>query len=72
MPFDVFDELDVDYVCNCSRERMERALISLGKDELLKMLSEQIAEGKDESLEVNCRFCNKKHVFDRNDIEKMF
>ena len=72
VPFDVFDELDVDYVCNCSRERMERALISLGKDELLKMLSEQIAEGKDESLEVNCRFCNKKHVFDRGDIEKMF
>ena len=72
VPFDVFDELDVDYLCNCSRERMERALISLGKAELEKMLAEQVAEGKDESLEVNCRFCNKKHVFDRGDIEKMF
>ena len=72
VPFDLFDEIDVDYVCNCSRERMEKALISLGKQELEKMLAEQVAEGKEENLEVNCRFCNKKHVFDRADIEKMF
>lgn len=70
--YDLFDELDCDYVCNCSRERMERALISLGPVELNKMLAEQIAEGKAEELEVNCRFCNKKHVFTREDVEKMF
>ena len=70
--YDLFDELDVDYLCNCSRDRMERALISLGKPELQKMLAEQISEGKEEYLEVNCRFCNKKHIFTRNDIEKMF
>lgn len=70
--YDLFDELDVDYVCNCSRDRMERALISLGKSELHKMLSEQVAEGKEEHLEVNCRFCNKKHLFTRDDIDKMF
>ena len=51
---------------------MERALISLGKNELDKMLAEQIAEGKEEHLEVNCRFCNKKHLFTRADVEKMF
>ena len=72
VPFDLFDELDVDYLCNCSRERMERALISLGKPELEKMLAEQLAEGKEDALEVNCRFCNKKHVFARADVEKMF
>jgi molecular chaperone Hsp33 len=70
--YDLFDELDVDYICNCSRDRMERALISLGKPELHKMLWEQISEGKEEHLEVNCRFCNKKHIFTREDIEKMF
>lgn len=70
--YDLFDELDVDYLCNCSRDRMERALISLGKNELNKMLAEQIAEGKDEQLEVNCRFCNKKHIFTREDINNMF
>jgi molecular chaperone Hsp33 len=72
IPFDVFDELDVSYKCTCSRERISRALITLGKDELIKMLGEQVAEGKPESLTVNCRFCDKKQHFNRADIERMF
>lgn len=72
IPFDVFDELEVEYKCNCSRERVSNALHSLGKAELYKMLTEQVAEGKDESLEVLCRFCDKKEVFTKNDIDKMF
>lgn len=70
--YDVFDELEVEYLCNCSRERVEKALITLGKPELEKMLAEQLAEGKEEKLEVGCRFCGRKEYFDRNDIEKMF
>ena len=72
IPFDVFDEIDVAYKCNCSRERTTRALITLGKDELLKMLAEQVKEGKPERLEVNCRFCDKKQYYNRRDIDKMF
>ena len=72
IPFEVFDELDVAYRCNCSRERTTRALITLGKEELLKMLAEQTKEGKPEQLEVNCRFCDKKQYYTRDDIEKMF
>lgn len=72
IPYDVFDELEVDYRCNCSRERTTKALITLGKDDLLKLLEEQKAEGKPESLEVNCRFCDKKQYYNRADIEKMF
>ena len=72
IPFDVFDEIDVAYKCNCSRERTTRALITLGKDELLKMLAEQGKEGKPERLEVNCRFCDKKQYYNRRDIDKMF
>ncbi len=70
--YDVFDELEVEYACNCSRERVEKALITLGKPELEKMLAEQVAEGKEEKLEVGCRFCGRKEYFDHNDIEKMF
>ena len=70
--FDVFDELEVEYKCNCSRERVSDALHSLGKSELYKMLDEQVAEGKDESLEVLCRFCDKKEIFTKNDIDKLF
>ena len=72
IPFDVFDELDVEYRCNCSRERTTKALITLGKPDLLGLLEEQIAEGKPERLEVACRFCDKKQYYNRDDIEKMF
>ncbi len=70
--FDIFDELDVEYRCTCSRGRVSAALRSLGKDELYKMLAEQVAEGKDESLEVLCKFCDKKEVFDKKAIDKLF
>ena len=71
IPYDVFDELPVDYVCDCNRERVERALITLGEKDLYGMLAEQVAEGKKEELEVNCRFCDRKEIFTREDIEKM-
>lgn len=70
--YDVFDELEVEYHCNCTRERVEKALITLGKPELEKMLAEQVAEGKNEELEVGCRFCGRKEIFKREDIESMF
>ncbi len=66
--YDLFDELDVEYRCNCSRERMEGALVSLGEGELRKLLDEQTAEGKERELEVVCRFCNKKHIFTAADL----
>ncbi len=67
--FDVFDELYVDYKCNCSRERVTRALVALGERDLYGMLEEQRAEGKPDELEVLCRFCGRKEVFTRADIE---
>lgn len=72
IPFDVFDELDVSYRCNCNRDRTTRALITLGKSELLGLIDEQVAEGKPARLEVNCRFCDKKQYYNKDDIEKMF
>ena len=72
IPYDVFDELDVEYRCTCSRDRVSRALITLGKDELMKMLEEQKAENGADQLTVNCRFCDKKQYFNRQDIEQLF
>ena len=69
--YDVFDELYVDYKCNCSRERVEKALVTLGEKDLFEMLEEQKAEGKADELEVCCRFCGRKEIFTRNDIEKI-
>lgn len=72
IPYDVFDELDVGYRCNCSRERVSRALITLGKPELLKLIDEQTTEGKPPVLTVNCRFCDRTQTFTKDDVEKLF
>ena len=69
--FDGFDELEVEYKCDCSRERVERALITLGEKDLRKMLDEQEEEGKARELEVNCRFCGRSEIFTERDVEKM-
>ena len=69
--FDVFDELEVEYKCDCSREIVERALVTLGEADLYSMLDEQEAEGKARELEVKCRFCTRKEIFSEKDIKKI-
>lgn len=69
--FDVFDELYVDYKCNCSRERVQKALVTLGARDLYDMLREQREEGKPDELEVACRFCGRKEIFTHAEIDKM-
>lgn len=54
----VLDEYDVDYNCDCSEQRVERALISMGKEELCKLAEEEPI------VEVNCQFCDKKYHID--------
>jgi molecular chaperone Hsp33 len=70
--FDIFDELEVEYICDCSRERTAKALASIGKKDVMNLLKEQIDEGKPEELEVVCRFCGKKQIFNRADCEALF
>ena len=67
--YDLFDVIDVEYKCTCSRDRMHRALISLGEKDLRKLFDEQIAEGKPEELEIECRFCNTKYRFTPEDLK---
>lgn len=70
--FDIFDELDVEYRCNCSRDRVGGMLKSLGQKEINKLLDEQSAEGKERELEVKCRFCGTPHVFNEDQLIKLF
>lgn len=53
------------YRCDCSRERIERALISTGYDELLGMIEE------DHGAEVTCRFCDKVYQFSEEDLRAL-
>lgn len=66
--YDPFDVLNVEYRCNCSRERMHRALCTVGKNELLDMFALQVAEGKPACLELSCRFCNAAYGFTKKDL----
>lgn len=51
------------YDCNCSKEKMEKALISIGKEELNKILKE------DKKAEIVCHFCNQKYEFSEEDLK---
>lgn len=59
------DENKIEYKCNCSRERVEQAIISTGK----QSLNEMIESGEDTAVE--CHFCDKKYIFTPDDIKKM-
>lgn len=61
----LLDEQETRYKCDCSRQRMERALISLGKKELT-----QLKEEKDE-LELGCQFCGAQYQFRASEILKL-
>lgn len=62
---EVLDEYEVGYVCDCSRQRVERALISIGPKELLQMAEEE------EKIEVGCQFCDKIYTFSSEELRRL-
>jgi len=63
--YKIIDSVDCEYKCNCSRERMERNLISLGKDEILDIINEQ------HEAQLECHFCNKKYHFTEEELKSL-
>lgn len=59
------DTLPVQFYCNCSKERVEKALVSIGKKELTDI----IADGK--PIEVKCHFCNHAYEFTVEDMKEL-
>lgn len=62
---DKLDESTMSYKCNCSKARVENALISTGLQNLTEMAE------SDEDTEVDCHFCDKKYVFKPSDIKAL-
>lgn len=70
---EIFNEFDIEIMgkipvgfnCDCSYDRMEKALVSLGKEELKKIIEE------DEKVETVCHFCNKKYLFEGEKLKKL-
>ena len=65
MDLQILDRIDTGFVCNCDRERVEKVIISLGRDELTKI----IAEG--EPLQLKCHFCNKSYDFSAKELKSL-
>lgn len=62
---DILDKIPTQFYCNCSKERMSRALISIGRKEL----SSLIEEGR--TIEVNCHFCGAHYNFDVEELKEL-
>lgn len=59
------DESTVSYKCNCSRERVEQAIISTGKESIQEMID------SNETTSVECHFCDKVYQFTADDLKKL-
>lgn len=62
---EILEALPISYHCDCCRQRMERAILSLGKKEIQDLLADQ------GEAEIVCHFCNQAYSFDRQDLETM-
>ncbi len=62
---EILDKTEVKYECGCSREKIIKALINVGKKELTEMLEQ------DKGANVHCHFCNTDYNFDENDLREI-
>ena len=65
MDFSVLEKHPVSYRCRCSQERVERALISMGKEELEKLIAAE------EETSVTCQFCDAVYRFDKAQLKAL-
>lgn len=63
---EMMEQSPARFYCNCDKDRVEKALVSIGK----KDLQEMIDDGK--SIEVNCHFCNKNYEFTVEDLKELY
>lgn len=62
---DIEDKISTQFYCNCSKERVSKAVISVGKKDLQEMIQEE------KPIEVNCHFCNSHYTFTVEEMQEM-
>lgn len=62
----IHEKKEVEFSCNCSKERVAKAIISLGREEI----SQMIEEGN--SIEVNCHFCNEHYHYSVDELKELY
>ena len=63
--FEILEEKEIEFACNCSFERAVSLIGALGRDEVASMLEE------DKGAKMTCGFCNELYTLDENDLRKM-
>lgn len=64
-PYEILEEKEVKYSCNCSSDKFYKGLITLGKDQLKDIFSTQ------EEIETECHFCGKRYKFSKEDFKEI-
>lgn len=62
---DIFEKVPAEFYCNCSRKRVENAIISVGEKEIKEMIADL------KPVEVNCHFCSRSYVFSIENLKSM-
>ena len=65
LDLEITDTRPAAFCCNCSRERVERAIISIGRKEIREMIEEQ------KPISVNCHFCNREYRFSPAQLKEL-
>ena len=66
MDMKIIEEKPINYKCDCSRDKVERALISIGKDELKKIIDDNKIET------IVCDYCKTEYIFENKDIKNLY
>ncbi len=62
---EIMDKIPTKYDCNCSKERVEKAIVSIGRKDIQEMIDDN------KPIEVNCHFCNTNYVFEVEELKEI-
>ena len=65
LEMEVLEQIPVSFACNCSKERVRKALISIPQSDIKSMIDDG------EPIEVKCQFCNQAYRFDTDELQEM-
>ena len=65
MDLNILDKINTQFYCNCSKDRVSKAVMSTGAEEIQQMIDDN------EPIEVNCHFCNSHYTFSLEELKEM-
>ncbi len=65
MDLNILDKINTQFYCNCSKDRVSKAVMSTGAEEIQQMIDDN------EPIEVNCHFCNSHYTFSVEELKEM-